>query len=195
MLKFKVILDNIEETDEDLDKIEIDLTDLDPNAKNITLTFKDNLPADVIPEDNVKFNIIGSTIKRYIIGNVIDTLIHEHMENIEVDEKDIQEILQSKPKPDPNRQSELDVIYMLMKKNDIKGYLRKVKVNGEIAESPKAISEFSYKKLGKIIVSGEPYIDEVQFEDTLDLNYTLYFDEIQISRTNGKYSISEIEEE
>ena len=82
-----------------------------------------------------------------------------------------------------------------MKKNDIKGYLRKVKVNGEIAESPKAISEFSYKKLGKIIVSGEPYIDEVQFEDTLDLNYTLYFDEIQISRTNGKYSISEIEEE
>lgn len=195
MLKFKVILDNIEETDEDLDKIEIDLTELDPNAKNITLTFKDNLPADVIPEDNVKFNIIGSTIKRYIIGNVIDTLIHEHMENIEVDEKDIQEILQSKPKPDPNRQSELDVIYMLMKKNDIKGYLRKVKVNGEIAESPKAISEFSYKKLGKIIVSGEPYIDEVNFEDTLDLNYTLYFDEIQISRTNGKYSISEIEEE
>ena len=195
MLKFKVILDNIEETDENLDKIEIDLTELDPNAKNITLTFKDNLPADVIPEDNVKFNIIGSTIKRYIIGNVIDTLIHEHMENIEVDEKDIQEILQSKPKPDPNRQSELDVIYMLMKKNDIKGYLRKVKVNGEIAESPKAISEFSYKKLGKIIVSGEPYIDEVNFEDTLDLNYTLYFDEIQISRTNGKYSISEIEEE
>ena len=195
MLKFKVILDNIEETDEDLDKIEIDLTELDPNAKNITLTFKDNLPADVIPEDNVKFNIIGCTIKRYIIGNVIDTLIHEHMENIEVDEKDIQEILQSKPKPDPNRQSELDVIYMLMKKNDIKGYLRKVKVNGEIAESPKAISEFSYKKLGKIIVSGEPYIDEVNFEDTLDLNYTLYFDEIQISRTNGKYSISEIEEE
>ena len=195
MLKFKIILDNIEETDEDLDKIEIDLTELDPNAKNITLTFKDNLPADVIPEDNVKFNIIGSTIKRYIIGNVIDTLIHEHMENIEVDEKDIQEILQSKPKPDPNRQSELDVIYMLMKKNDIKGYLRKVKVNGEIAESPKAISEFSYKKLGKIIVSGEPYIDEVNFEDTLDLNYTLYFDEIQISRTNGKYSISEIEEE
>ena len=195
MLKFKVILDNIEETDEDFDKIEIDLTDLDPNANNITLTFKDNLPADVIPEDNVKFNIIGSTIKRYIIGNVIDTLIHEHMENIEVDEKDIQEILQSKPKPDPNRQSELDVIYMLMKKNDIKGYLRKVKVNGEIAESPKAISEFSYKKLGKIIVSGEPYIDEVNFEDTLDLNYTLYFDEMQISRTNGKYSISEIEEE
>lgn len=195
MLKFKVILDNIEETDEDLDKIEIDLTDLDPNAKNITLTFKDNLPADVIPEDNVKFNIIGSTIKRYIIGNVIDTLIHEHMENIEVDEKDIQEILQSKPKPDPNRQSELDVIYMLMKKNDIKGYLRKVKVNDEVTESPKAISEFSYKKLGKIIVSGEPYIDEVNFEDTLDLNYTLYFDEIQISRTNGKYSISEIEEE
>lgn len=195
MLKFKVILDNIEETDEDLDKIEIDLTDLDPNAKNITLTFKDNLPADVIPEDNVKFNIIGSTIKRYIIGNVIDTLIHEHMENIEVDEKDIQEILQSKPKPDPNRQSELDVIYMLMKKNYIKGYLRKVKVNDEVTESPKAISEFSYKKLGKIIVSGEPYIDEVNFEDTLDLNYTLYFDEIQISRTNGKYSISEIEEE
>ena len=195
MLKFKVILDNIEETDEDLDKIEIDLTDLDPNANNITLTFKDNLPADVIPEDNVKFNIIGSTIKRYIIGNVIDTLIHEHMENIEVDEKDIQEILQSKPKPDPNRQSELDVIYMLMKKNDIKGYLRKVKVNDEVTESPKAISEFSYKKLGKIIVSGEPYIDEVNFEDTLDLNYTLYFDEIQISRTNGKYSISEIEEE
>lgn len=195
MLKFKVILDNIEETDEDLDKIEIDLTELDPNANNITLTFKDNLPADVIPEDNVKFNIIGSTIKRYIIGNVIDTLIHEHMENIEVDEKDIQEILQSKPKPDPNRQSELDVIYMLMKKNDIKGYLRKVKVNDEVTESPKAISEFSYKKLGKIIVSGEPYIDEVNFEDTLDLNYTLYFDEIQISRTNGKYSISEIEEE
>lgn len=195
MLKFKVILDNIEETDEDLDKIEIDLTELDPNAKNITLTFKDNLPADVIPEDNVKFNIIGSTIKRYIIGNVIDTLIHEHMENIEVDEKDIQEILQSKPKPDPNRQSELDVIYMLMKKNDIKGYLRKVKVNGEIAESPKAISEFSYKKLGKIIVSGEPYIDEVQFEDTLDLNYELYFDSMKISRENGKYSISEIEEE
>ena len=121
MLKFKVILDNIEETDEDLDKIEIDLTDLDPNAKNITLTFKDNLPADVIPEDNVKFNIIGSTIKRYIIGNVIDTLIHEHMENIEVDEKDIQEILQSKPKPDPNRQSELDVIYIMKKKNNIKG--------------------------------------------------------------------------
>ena len=195
MLKFKVILDNIEETDEDLDKIEIDLTDLDPNAKNITLTFKDNLPADVIPEDNVKFNIIGSTIKRYIIGNVIDTLIHEHMENIEVDEKDIQEILQSKPKPDPNRQSELDVIYMLMKKNDIKGYLRKVKVNDEITESPKAISEFSYKKLGKIIVSGEPYIDEVQFEDTLDLNYELYFDSMKISRENGKYSISEIEEE
>lgn len=195
MLKFKVILDNIEETDEDLDKIEIDLTELDPNAKNITLTFKDNLPADVIPEDNVKFNIIGSTIKRYIIGNVIDTLIHEHMENIEVDEKDIQEILQSKPKPDPNRQSELDVIYMLMKKNDIKGYLRKVKVNGEIAESPKAISEFSYKKLGKIIVSGEPYIDEVQFEDTLDLNYELYFDSMKISRENGTYSISEIEEE
>ena len=195
MLKFKVILDNIEETDEDLDKIEIDLTDLDPNAKNITLTFKDNLPADVIPEDNVKFNIIGSTIKRYIIGNVIDTLIHEHMENIEVDEKDIQEILQSKPKPDPNRQSELDVIYMLMKKNDIKGYLRKVKVNDEVTESPKAISEFSYKKLGKIIVSGEPYIDEVQFEDTLDLNYELYFDSMKISRENGKYSISEIEEE
>ena len=195
MLKFKVILDNIEETDEDLDKIEIDLTDLDPNAKNITLTFKDNLPADVIPEDNVKFNIIGSTIKRYIIGNVIDTLIHEHMENIEVDEKDIQEILQSKPKPDPNRQSELDVIYMLMKKNDIKGYLRKVKVNDEVTESPQAISEFSYKKLGKIIVSGEPYIDEVQFEDTLDLNYELYFDSMKISRENGKYSISEIEEE
>ena len=195
MLKFKVILDNIEETDEDLDKIEIDLTDLDPNANNITLTFKDNLPADVIPEDNVKFNIIGSTIKRYIIGNVIDTLIHEHMENIEVDEKDIQEILQSKPKPDPNRQSELDVIYMLMKKNDIKGYLRKVKVNDEVTESPKAISEFSYKKLGKIIVSGEPYIDEVQFEDTLDLNYELYFDSMKISRENGKYSISEIEEE
>ena len=195
MLKFKVILDNIEETDEDLDKIEIDLTDLDPNAKNITLTFKDNLPADVIPEDNVKFNIIGSTIKRYIIGNVIDTLIHEHMENIEVDEKDIQKILQSKPKPDPNRQSELDVIYMLMKKNDIKGYLRKVKVNDEVTESPKAISEFSYKKLGKIIVSGEPYIDEVNFEDTLDLNYELYFDSMKISRENGKYSISEIEEE
>ena len=195
MLKFKVILDNIEETDEDLDKIEIDLTELDPNAKNITLTFKDNLPADVIPEDNVKFNIIGSTIKRYIIGNVIDTLIHEHMENIEVDEKDIQEILQNKPKPDPNRQSELDVIYMLMKKNDIKGYLRKVKVNDEVTESPKAISEFSYKKLGKIIVSGEPYIDEVQFEDTLDLNYELYFDSMKISRENGKYSISEIEEE
>lgn len=195
MLKFKVILDNIEETDEDLNKIEIDLTELDPNAKNITLTFKDNLPADVIPEDNVKFNIIGSTIKRYIIGNVIDTLIHEHMENIEVDEKDIQEILQSKPKPDPNRQSELDVIYMLMKKNDIKGYLRKVKVNDEVTESPKAISEFSYKKLGKIIVSGEPYIDEVQFEDTLDLNYELYFDSMKISRENGKYSISEIEEE
>lgn len=195
MLKFKVILDNIEETDEDLDKIEIDLTELDPNANNITLTFKDNLPADVIPEDNVKFNIIGSTIKRYIIGNVIDTLIHEHMENIEVDEKDIQEILQSKPKPDPNRQSELDVIYMLMKKNDIKGYLRKVKVNDEVTESPKAISEFSYKKLGKIIVSGEPYIDEVNFEDTLDLNYELYFDSMKISRENGKYSISEIEEE
>ena len=195
MLKFKVILDNIEETDEDLDKIEIDLTELDPNTKNITLTFKDNLPADVIPEDNVKFNIIGSTIKRYIIGNVIDTLIHEHMENIKVDEKDIQEILQSKPKPDPNRQSELDVIYMLMKKNDIKGYLRKVKVNDEVTESPKAISEFSYKKLGKIIVSGEPYIDEVQFEDTLDLNYELYFDSMKISRENGKYSISEIEEE
>lgn len=194
MLKFKVILDNIEETDEDLDKIEIDLTELDPNANNITLTFKDNLPADVIPEDNVKFNIIGSTIKRYIIGNVIDTLIHEHMENIEVDEKDIQEILQSKPKPDPNRQSELDVIYMLMKKNDIKGYLRKVKVNDEVTESPKAISEFSYKKLGKIIVSGEPYIDEVQFEDTLDLNYELYFDSMKISRENGKYFISEIEE-
>lgn len=195
MLKFKVILDNIEETDENLDKIEIDLTELDPNAKNITLTFKDNLPADVIPEDNVKFNIIGSTIKRYIIGNVIDTLIHEHMENIEVDEKDIQEILQSKPKPDPNRKSELDVIYMLMKKNDIKGYLRKVKVNDEVTESPKAISEFSYKKLGKIIVSGEPYIDEVNFEDTLDLNYELYFDSMKISRENGKYSISEIEEE
>ena len=195
MLKFKVILDNIEETDEDLNKIEIDLTELDPNAKNITLSFKDNLPADVIPEDNVKFNIIGSTIKRYIIGNVIDTLIHEHMENIEVDEKDIQEILQSKPKPDPNRQSELDVIYMLMKKNDIKGYLRKVKVNDEVTESPKAISEFSYKKLGKIIVSGEPYIDEVNFEDTLDLNYELYFDSMKISRENGKYSISEIEEE
>ena len=195
MLKFKVILDNIEETDEDLDKIEIDLTDLDPNAKNITLTFKDNLPADVIPEDNVKFNIIGSTIKRYIIGNVIDTLIHEHMENIEVDEKDIQEILQSKPKPAPNRQSELDVKYILMQKNDIKGYLRKVKVNDEVTESPKAISEFSYKKLGKIIVSGEPYIDEVNFEDTLDLNYELYFDSMKISRENGKYSISEIEEE
>lgn len=189
MLKFKVILDMVEETEEDLDKIEIDLTELDPNAKNVSLTFKDVLPADVIPEDNVKFNIIGSTVKRYVIGNVIDTIVHERTENIEVAEEDVQEaLLKHKPKPDPNRQSELDVIYMLMKKNDIKGYLRKVKVNGEIAESPKAISEFSYKKLGKIIVSGEPYIDEVNFEDTLDLNYTLYFDEIQISRTNGEYS-------
>ena len=188
MIKYKVNLEFIEETDEDKGVVSIDTSSLNSLSKEVILDYGEDFNKEV---PFINYNIIAGYIKDRVLRGLKDITIRQAIEKESTIEKDDSEgdgeIIES----DEPRVSELDIITKLVQKNEVRGFINSIELNGKTL-SPEEMGHFSYTKLNSIIVQGPKMSNEVMFNDTLDMEYKLHFGTHIIGRKDGKYTITKL---
>ena len=195
MIKCKIVLEKISDDNENDNIIALDLSELDSNYTTpVEVHYENELPASISDNDLSKFNIIGRSIRTGLYP-IIEEKIKENTEKVEVKDEDLKEAIKKANDlpPDPNRVSELTVINKIVPANKLTGYAKKMILNGELLSTNDMVL-FMNKNLNKIIIQGEPYLDEIAFDDTKDLSYEIFFDNGSLIREACEFKVKYNEE-